>query len=156
MKSLFNYTTSKLDFISNNDIVINYPTIIMIIQFILDLLIFILIAYFNYYMIIFEFFSKFYVYLILVMDTKICTEEENKERMANCVKRWFCYIFLILFENIFLNLFESLVYFSIMNKIWTCILTIYIILIAGPSNALQLVVVAIYKSLNTLRLLNGS
>lgn len=119
-----------------------------IINFLLKFFIVILIILINIFLFKCDFFIRFNMYLILINDTKTVIEKgEIKQIIAN-IKRWFAFISVVILDEIIKFLYIP----EILLNIWTCLLTIYLLLISGPESGVQFIIVNIYKILGKMHL----
>jgi hypothetical protein len=116
-----------------------------------------LIVWVNYLLIINDLFLRAFLYVILIAETRKIYFDTDK--MQNClklislqIKRWICFISLLLFEELFYYFF-ILSYFSLLNKLWICMETLYVLFICGPNTAVHILSMTIFSVLNKFKLL---
>jgi hypothetical protein len=121
------------------------------IRSVLKITIILLVLLINYLMIINEIFYLFYMYIIMMNDTRRCLEGEDIDHVKTCAKRWFCFIFLLFIDNI-INII-GIPYLSIGMNLWRCFMTIYILLITGPPTGLQFITLNLFRIFKGLNLI---
>ena len=88
------------------------------------------------------------MYLILINDTKAVIDSGDFKLIVANIKRWFAFITVVILDELIKFLYLP----DLVLNIWTCLLTIYLLLIAGPEGGVQFIIVNIYKFLRKLNL----
>lgn len=108
----------------------------------------ILVILFNFFLFKCDFFLRFNMYLILINDTKAVIDRGEIIHIVANIKRWFAFITIVILDE----LIKFLYFPEIMLNIWTCLMTIYLLIISGPESGVQFIIVSIYKCLRKLKL----
>ncbi len=125
-----------------------YAEVITGINIFLKALVVLLLVLFNLFLFKCDFFLRFNMYLILINDTKGAIEKGEIAIIIANIKRWFAFISVVILDELIKFLYLPL----LVLHAWTCLMTIYLLLISGPESGVQFIIVSIYKFLRKLNL----
>jgi hypothetical protein len=107
-----------------------------------------LLVLFNVFLFKCDFFLRFNMYLILINDTKGVIEKGEIGLIVANIKRWFAFISVVILDELIKFLYLP----DLVLHAWTCLMTIYLLLLSGPESGVQFIIVSIYKFLRKLNL----
>ncbi len=148
LKNFFSKTNeiNILDFYPNLNWV--FSEIILGINILIKIFIILLLILFNIFLFKCDFFLRFNMYLILINDTRSVIERGEINFIVANIKRWFAFISIVILDE----LIKFLYFPNIIINVWTCLMTIYLLLLSGPESGVQFIIINIYKILRKLNL----
>jgi len=96
---------------------------------------------FNVFLFKCDFFLRFNMYLILINDTKGVIEKGEIGLIVANIKRWFAFISVVILDELIKFLYLP----DLVLHAWTCLMTIYLLILSGPESGVQFIIVSIYK-----------
>lgn len=135
-----------LEFYPNFDFF--YAEIISAINIFLKASVLLLLVLFNLFLFKCDFFLRFNMYLVLINDTKSVIEKSEIALIIANIKRWFAFISVVILDELIKFLYLP----DLVLNVWTCLMTIYLLLISGPESGVQFIIVSIYKFLRKFNL----
>jgi len=135
-----------LDFYPNLDFL--FTEIIFCLNITLKIILILFFIFFNIFLFRCEFFLRFNMYLILINETRTVIDKGEINLIVANIKRWFAFITAVILDELIKFLYLP----DFFLKVWTCLMTIYLLLISGPESGVQFMIVWIYKFLRKLNL----